>query len=329
VYLVTGDESLWPLVGADLSGDLILRQLDSIEELLATVPSGQAGIVLWDARTHADAASAIASLALHSTRFALVVLDSHSNAGVWTLPLHQRQIVANVGLPLSSVMLGKALERAREEANARMALLGDSSSAPEAGAGSAEAAKKTRWLSAASTAAIAAAIMVAAAAAFVLTHHGVTTARPTQAASPVTSENGVPVAEDKVDGLIERAQQAMLDRHFIDPAAGSALALYRDVLRIDPDNGEARQGLERLAEILVARVQSALDERKFDTALKSLETAQQLIDEAAEAKLLPPAKLAQLREDVRKRRDEFDAERPLQQAAADAAPSAAEKSITP
>jgi hypothetical protein len=87
--------------------------------------------------------------------------------------------------------------------------------------------------------------------------------------------------------------------------------------------------LERLAEILVARVQSALDERKFDTALKSLETAQQLIDEAAEAKLLPPAKLAQLREDVRKRRDEFDAERPLQQAAADAAPSAAEKSITP
>jgi TonB family protein len=144
----------------------------------------------------------------------------------------------------------------------------------------------------------------------------------------------------------------MQDRHYIDPAAGSALTLYRDVLIIDPSNGEARQGLQRLAEILIARVQSALDDRKFDVALQSLETARsidpsdrrlsaldervaalraelgpaqimaainaqnfdrasQLIDEAARAKSLAPAKLAQLRDELRKHRDDAELSRLL------------------
>jgi TonB family protein len=103
---------------------------------------------------------------------------------------------------------------------------------------------------------------------------------------------------------------------------------------------------------LIARVQSALDERKFDIALQFLETARsidandkrlsalddkiaalraelgpaqilaalnaqnfdraaQLIDEAARAKTLPAAKLTQLRDEVRRRRDEFEASRLL------------------
>jgi len=154
-------------------------------------------------------------------------------------------------------------------------------------------------------------------------------------------------AEDKVDLIIEKAQQAMLDRHFIDPADGSALTLYRSALLLDANNGEARQGLQRLAEILFARVQSALDERKIDVALQALETARsidatdrrlaalderisslraefgpaqilaainaqnfdraaQLIDDAARSKSLNSAKLAQLREEMRRRHDEAD-----------------------
>ncbi len=35
-----------------LSADLILKQLDSIDELVRSTPSGQAAIVLWDARNH-------------------------------------------------------------------------------------------------------------------------------------------------------------------------------------------------------------------------------------------------------------------------------------
>jgi len=382
VFLVTGDDTLWPLIGADLSADLILKQLDSVDELQATAPPGQAGIVLWDARNHADPTSVLSTLSQHSTRFAVVVLDSTASAGVWTLPLQHRQIVANVGLPISSVVLGKALESARDEVGARLALLGDNPNTPAPSAKGANAkganakdAKKNIWL----PIAIGAAVVVAGAAAFVLTRGGGTpdksaaavngkgaaqsranagTATPAATPGTATSPNGsapgktLEATDEKVDGLVEKAQQAMLERHFIDPAAGSALSLYRDVLLIDPNNGEARQGLQRLAEILIARVQSALDERKFDLALQSLETARsidandrrlsalddriaslraelgpaqitaalnaqnfdraaQLIDDAARAKTLPPAKLAQLRDDVRKRRDEFEMARLL------------------
>jgi periplasmic protein TonB len=103
---------------------------------------------------------------------------------------------------------------------------------------------------------------------------------------------------------------------------------------------------------LIARVQSALDDRKFDVALQFLETARsidasdrrlsaldekianlraelgpaqilaalnaqnfdratQLIDDAARTKALPASKLAQLRDEVRRRRDEFEVARLL------------------
>jgi TonB family protein len=204
-------------------------------------------------------------------------------------------------------------------------------------------------------------VLVAAVGVYLLSRSGSTEVKPAAgvagtltkgAATPAAAVKPPADADEKVDALMEKAQQAMLDRHFIDPLAGSALSLYREVLVIKPDNGEARQGLQRLSEILIARVQSALDERKFDVALQFLETARsidandkrlaaldekiaslraelgpaqilaalnaqnfdratQLIDEAARTKLLPPAKLTQLRDEVRRRHEEFDVSRLL------------------
>src|SRR5208283_3600323 len=86
------------------------------------------------------------------------------------------------------------------------------------------------------------------------------------AASPALTGPAQPAdarvaAEEQVDALLDKARQAMLDRHFVEPADGNALALYRNVLKYDPNNGEAREGLQRLAQVLVARVQSDLDAR--------------------------------------------------------------------
>ena len=39
VLLVTGDDGLWPQVGADLASDLVLKQLDSIDELISATIS--------------------------------------------------------------------------------------------------------------------------------------------------------------------------------------------------------------------------------------------------------------------------------------------------
>ena len=55
--LVTEDDSLWPQVGADLSSNLVLKQVDSIDELINSTPTGQAAIVLWDARNHPEPAA--------------------------------------------------------------------------------------------------------------------------------------------------------------------------------------------------------------------------------------------------------------------------------
>jgi periplasmic protein TonB len=360
VLLITEDDSLWPQVGADLDASFVLKQLDSVDELIRSIPSAQAAIVLWDARNHPEPAAVLSRLNLHSSRFALVALDDAGSAEAWALPIQHRQVVAHLALPIVAADLSRALDSAQEEVNSRLALLGDGSTPPAS-----DPAPKRTWL----VPVVIGGVLIAAVGAYMMSRQGSTQVKPAPtptpianapsqgsaapvAAAPVAALKSPADADEKVDALIEKAQQAMLDRHFIDPVAGSALSLYREVLVIKPDNGEARQGLQRLSEILIARVQSALDERKFDVALQFLETARsidandkrlvaldekianlraelgpaqilaalnaqnfdratQLIDEAARTKALPPAKLAQLREEVHRRLDEFEVSRLL------------------
>jgi protein TonB len=124
----------------------------------------------------------------------------------------------------------------------------------------------------------------------------VTPAAP-QATQPTEEATPAAATEEKVDALISAAQIAMRDRHFIEPADGSALSLYRSALLLAPDNGEARQGLRRLSEILVGRVQSALDDKQFDAALQALETVRSIDPN--------DPRLAALDERIAKMRDEL------------------------
>ena len=347
VLLITGDDTLWPQIGPHLSGELLLKQVDSIDELLTATPAGQAAIVLWDARNQTDAAAALSRMQLHSPRFAVAALDDAGNEHAWTNPIALRQVIAHVPLPIAVAHLKTALEGAQEEVNARVALLGESGAANSAAPAPPSGSSRIPWVP---LSLVVGAAIAAAAAYVVLNHRDVAVAPPAAAASaPAAQQAAKPStgADEKVDLLIEKAQQAMLERHYLDPADGSALSLYRGALLLDPGNGEARQGLQRLAEILFARVQSALDERKFDVALQSLETARsikpndsrltalderiaslkaefgpaqilaaiaaqnfdraaQLIDDATRSKSLSTAKLAQLRDELRRRHEEAD-----------------------
>ena len=344
VLLVTGDDLLWPQIGSHLSADLVLKQVDTVDELITQTTAGQPAIVLLDARGQADAPALLSRLQLHSPRFAVVVLDEVGSAHSWTGPIALRQVVALVAVPIQTDKLSQAVENAHEEVNARVALLGDSATAAPSLPSDA---KKFPLIP---IAVILAAALAGAAAFFALRQGGTPVKAPPAASgqqAPPPAAAPSPAADEKVDLLIEKAQQAMTERHFIDPVDGSALTLYRSALLLAPQNGEAQQGMQRLAEILFARVQSALDERKFDVALQSLETARsinprdsrlaalderiaalraefgpaqilaainaqnfdrasQLIDEAARSKSLSNAKLAQLREELRRRHQESD-----------------------
>jgi TonB family protein len=356
VLLITGDDMLWPQIGAHLSKDLILKQVDSVDELLTATQPGQAAILLWDARNQTDAAVVLSRLQLHSPRFAVIALDDAGSESTWTSPIALRQVVAQLPVPVPPGHLKTALESAHEEVNARVALLGEAGAVTPGGAatGAPSGPRRVPWI----PAAFFGGVLVVGAVAYLVLRHGDTSVAPpapgSPSAAPASPAQAVqppakPAAgtDEKVDVLIEKAQQAMLERHFIDPADGSALTLYKNALLLDPANGEARQGLQRLAEILFARVQSSLDERKFDVALQSLETARsiipgdsrlaaldariaslraefgpaqilaaiaaqnfdragQLIDDATRAKSLSPAKLTQLRDELRRRHEEAD-----------------------
>ena len=345
VLLITADDLLWPQVGAALAKELVLKQVDSVDELLSATTAGQPAIVVWDARHQTDAAAVLSRLQLHSPRFAVVVLDEASNTSAWTNPIALRQVVAQVMVPIPATGLASALESAQEEVNARIALLGESGGVAS---GTSSGERKIPWIPVALVLGVAA----AAAAAYFVLQRGDAPVKAVPAGSPMhatapAAAKPAPSSDEKVDLLIEKAQQAMLERHYIDPADGSALALYRGAMLLDPQNGEARQGLQRLAEILFARVQSDLDERKFDGALQALETARsinpndsrlsalderiasvraefgpaqilaainaqsfdraaQLIDEATRTKSLNAAKLTQLRDELRRKHQEYD-----------------------
>lgn len=293
VLLVTQDDSLWPQVGGSLSVTVNLKHVDGVEELLATVPASQAAIVLWDARGVEAPAAALSKLQLHSSHFAVVVLDDAAAGATWQPMTVRGQIVAFVPMPLDAQRLNQAIEAAGTEVGVRGALLGD---APVAEPAAEPPKKKTTMIAAG----IAALVLAGAAVAYFALRGsgpepaanaaksaGATAAHAPVAASshsPATSAAESPSAgpatasasDDKIYQLLESARQAMRDRHYIDPPAGSALKYYHDALLFDPNNDEAHQGMQRLAEVLFSRVQSALDERKFDIALQSLETARSI-----------------------------------------------------
>jgi len=226
---VTGDDTLWPQLGAHVGGDLVLKQVDSIDELLTATPAGLPAIVLWDARNQTDAAGALSRLQLHSPRLAVIALDEASGAHTWTNPIALRQVVAHVVMPILAANFMAALESAHEEVNVRIDLLGDGSAAatdagvPAAGVSATgspaepSGPRSIPWI----PVSIIAGVLIACVGTFVVLRHGNTAVKPAPEAGV---ERAVPPfakapagADEKVDLLVEKAEQAMRDRHFIDP----------------------------------------------------------------------------------------------------------------
>jgi len=301
-FLITGDAELWPQIGAHLPRKLILKQVDSIDEFLSVTQPDQPAVVLLDTRGCEQPSGMLAQVQAHSSRFAILALDEGAAAAEWSSAAELGQIVAFVPMPFDAGVLEAALSSALDEVNARLALLVDDAADSEERTVDGEAPSGAlRRVSLTTILCVAGVLIVSAAGFFYFRARP--NSSPAQAGHASVSDSASPggqpagTAEEKVDALIEQAQRAMRDRHFIEPAEGSALALYRSALVLDPDSGEARQGLQRLKEVLLARVKSALDARQFDAALQALETVRS-IDPS-------DARLPGLDERIAKLRDEL------------------------
>jgi protein TonB len=96
-------------------------------------------------------------------------------------------------------------------------------------------------------------------------------AAPAQEASPpapVVAETSL--VHGKVDELLEKARLAMKERRFTEPAGDNALLYYRSAAAADAENGEARDGLQRVASVLAQRFDEALNGARFEEAAQTL-----------------------------------------------------------
>ena len=82
--------------------------------------------------------------------------------------------------------------------------------------------------------------------------------------------------DPEIPEILARARQAFDEQRLTRPAEGSALALYREVLRRDPDNPEAKRGIEAIIDWYLTRVAAALDGRELDAAADFLARAEQV-----------------------------------------------------
>jgi hypothetical protein len=73
--------------------------------------------------------------------------------------------------------------------------------------------------------------------------------------------------------LLDAADKAIEADHLTYPLAGSAFAIYKEILAIDANQEDARRGLERIVEEYVALSTNALDRRQFASARSMLARA--------------------------------------------------------
>jgi TonB family protein len=74
------------------------------------------------------------------------------------------------------------------------------------------------------------------------------------------------LVKGKVDDLLEKARLAMRERRYSEPVGDNALLYYRSAAAADPSNGEAVDGLQRVAAVLAARFDESMNGGRLDEA---------------------------------------------------------------
>ena len=78
------------------------------------------------------------------------------------------------------------------------------------------------------------------------------------------------IVQGKVDDLLEKARLAMHERRYTEPNGDNALLYYRSAAAADAKNGEAQDGLQRVASVLAGRFEDALGASRYEEAGQTL-----------------------------------------------------------
>ena len=128
--------------------------------------------------------------------------------------------------------------------------------------------------------------------------------QPEPAAPPPVPTAVAPAPPPNFDQLLERARIAFNAHRLTTPLENSAYALYQEALRLDPNNDDARRGLEKIVERYVEFVLDAVDRSQFARARTLLDRAR-FVD-ADHPAITPTEEQLQLVENATHEREKVD-----------------------
>jgi TonB family protein len=311
---ITHNDELLEQIGQALDGESAIRLVDSIDEAGEHIVASRPQVVMVDAREYEDLGSSVDRVQAWSDSCVVVVFAPASQASEMASAIKRSAAFAVLPIPVEAGKTTAVLEGARAEAMSRLIITAPLKPPPRAAPPVApEPSPAAPWTAPNVVAgrarrrpsqllllgAAGLVLLMIAVAWFVLRGFPPTaqqagrkqepTAASPPAAAPVAIAERAPdrVETGSIEALLDKAEIAFRERRYTEPAADSALLYYRSVQAQAPDNGEAREGLERVRSVLDSRLQSALAERRFDDAAAAM--AQLALIQPADARLAPLA----------------------------------------
>ena len=289
VLVVTADDGLWTRLTTSVPG-LDAHQFDSAAELVGNWNASRAAVVLIDARGETPLAANIERILTHGGALVPVALVDEEHRTEAASLERKRTLFDQLRVPLDPGTVKTVIDRAAEEALARLLL-----TSGDAGVSAGTHRRKLGpslpligWI-AGGLGLVAVGVAVfflngpsatapptTRAAAAPVARGVASTPAPAPAPATATGTATTGISADEVEAMLDSARVAMREKRYIDPAADSALTRYKGVLDVDPSNGEARQGLDRIAELLISRAAAALTSHDYSTALRAVEVARSL-----------------------------------------------------
>lgn len=300
--ITTRDDFLLEL-GESLGGQASVRPVDSMSAALESLSNAKRGQVLViDTRDVSDVRADIErahAQAAHAVVLVFTVAETEKQIGA---AVKGSNVFAVLPIPLDKRKTGAVLEGAMADAVARKSMRGagpdrnigvsveqfqtQSDQGPPSGSGGKS--KMGLYIG------VGVAVAAVAAGAFVFMGKGKETpaaagsAPPKVVAAPAATNPAAeaPSADDaslaprpvvetslvkgRVDELLEKARLAMRERRYSEPVGDNALLYYRSAAAADPANGEAVDGLQRVAGVLAARFDESMNGGRFDEASVAL-----------------------------------------------------------
>jgi TonB family protein len=301
--VTTRDDFLLEL-GQTLDGQAAVRPVEDVESALDGIAAGKRGQVLViDARAVPNVRAAVDAVSARAPHAVVLVFAEGSAEKQLGAALKGSKVFAVLPCPIDARKTQAVLEGAIAEAiTSKTAPARAAAPAPElsigefrlepAAASSGDTPAKPEGGSKLLLIAAAVAAIAAAAGGYWYFTHGARSApapvapvaghaaapAPAPAAAPAAADASAPepvvadtsIVQGKVDELLEKARLAMHERRYTEPSGDNALLYYRSAAAADASNGEAQDGLQRVAGVLASRFEEAVTANRYDEAAQTL-----------------------------------------------------------